>query len=224
MESFDDRTRSDASIDSSFDEKGLSEGTKKRMLDLLSVRYVLDRSENASSERIFPPQNYHIVRTYQDWTVFENLNAAPRAFIAQNIYKADSITDVNTLLFSNTFDTKTSAIVPSDISIAPFQQASGTASFITFEPERVAVKTNANSNAIFVLTDTYDPDWKASIDGYAADIFPVNFTFRGVRIPIGTHFVTFEYRPQSVQTGTLISELSLLFTVGLLFVLSKRKT
>lgn len=52
----------------------------KKQLDTLSVKYVLDRVENGSDEKILPGDIYKPIYDHHGWKVFENENAYPRAF------------------------------------------------------------------------------------------------------------------------------------------------
>ena len=42
---------------------------------------------------------------------------------------------------------------------------------------------------------SYNPFWKAWIDGRPAKVFPVDHTFQGIVLPAGRHRVVFEYDP-----------------------------
>lgn len=78
---FDNATRSDAAISSSFGDGGLSDINKQNVLNALSVRYILDRTENGSSEKTYPPGLFTPVHTFEDWRIYENVNASPRAYL-----------------------------------------------------------------------------------------------------------------------------------------------
>lgn len=68
---------------------------------------------------------------------------------------------------------------------------------------------------LFVLSESFYPWWRASIDG--VDILPerVNLAMVGVRVPAGEHTVTFRLTPTSVWQGLAISTGALLAVVGL---------
>ena len=81
LKQFDNATRSDAAITSNFGDGGLSGLNKQKILNALSVRYILDRTENGSSEQTYPPAIFKKVYAFEDWTVYENINASPRAYM-----------------------------------------------------------------------------------------------------------------------------------------------
>jgi uncharacterized membrane protein YfhO len=96
---------------------------------------------------------------------------------------------------------------------------------VTFEHDAdtsVELRVHAARPGLVVLGDTYYPGWDATVDGRSAAIHPTNVAFRGVLVPAGTHTVRFDYRPQSVRVGGLISLLSLVAIVGGLVLTSPR--
>ncbi len=78
---FNNSTRSDAAIESHFGDGGLSDTKKQNVLNALSVRYVLDRTENGSNEQTYPPEIFKKVHTFEDWSVYENTKADPRVYM-----------------------------------------------------------------------------------------------------------------------------------------------
>ncbi len=78
MKTFDNATRSDAAIASNFGDGGLSNVHKQSVINALSVRYILDRTENMSNAELFPPETYKIVYSVEDWRIYENTKADHR--------------------------------------------------------------------------------------------------------------------------------------------------
>ena len=68
---------------------------------------------------------------------------------------------------------------------------------------RLQVETEADG--FLVLTDTYMPGWRATINGKSTEILRANYAFRAVRIPAGHHDVEFNYQPLSFQIGAYVS-------------------
>jgi uncharacterized membrane protein YfhO len=60
-----------------------------------------------------------------------------------------------------------------------------------------------------VLVDSYDPGWRADVDGRPAAVERANVAFRGVAVPAGRHRVTLRYRPPAVGMGLVGSLLGL---------------
>lgn len=80
------------------------------------------------------------------------------------------------------------------------------------EPETVVVEASVAAPALLVLTDTYYPGWRVTVDGQEREILRADHAFRGVRLAAGRHRVVFEYAPNSLALGAAISLLALVVT------------
>ncbi len=56
-----------------------------------------------------------------------------------------------------------------------------------------------------LLSDTWFPGWRVSIDGASTKLFRGDYVFRAVWVPAGSHVVEFLYQPPSFWLGALIS-------------------
>lgn len=176
---FTNTTRSDAAIESHFGDGGLSNDQKRKLLDALSVRYVLERVENGDNAKI--PHNFIKVFEFEDWRIFENPNATPRVYTGK-----------------------------------------GTATIISYEPEKIIIQTETDMIDNVVLTDTWYPGWVARVDGVEIPIEQKG-PFRSVPISAGKHSIMFSYEPNSVKYGSIISIASLVVIVIFLLRLRYKK-
>jgi hypothetical protein len=80
---------------------------------------------------------------------------------------------------------------------------SGKSRVVAFTPDRVKVEAELSEPGIVVLVDTYDPGWKATVDGRPAPLLRANVAFRGVKVPAGKHVIEQVYRPWTVIYGLL---------------------
>ncbi|MEE8585980.1 MAG: hypothetical protein V3T83_14135, partial [Acidobacteriota bacterium] len=90
------------------------------------------------------------------------------------------------------------------------QASAGQFSWLTDQPDLVELEVDMQGSGWLVLRDTFQEGWEASVNGQAAEIFPADFLFRGVRVPQGRSVVRFEYRPRSFTWGVAVSGLALL--------------
>ena len=61
-----------------------------------------------------------------------------------------------------------------------------------------------------MLTDSWFPGWKATVDGHDVPIERVDYLIRGVPVPAGAHRVEFRYQPASWRAGWILSLLALI--------------
>jgi hypothetical protein len=89
-----------------------------------------------------------------------------------------------------------------------------TTAITRYSAHRVDVVVDADCAQLLVLSDTYYPGWKASINGVTAEILPANIAFRSVVVPPGRSMVTFEYISEPFQLGVVLSACGLLILVA----------
>ncbi|MDP3998468.1 MAG: YfhO family protein [bacterium] len=74
-----------------------------------------------------------------------------------------------------------------------------------YREQVVEIETEADKDGFLVLSDTYYPGWKATVDGVPKKIYRANFAFRAVEVPQGKHLVRFTFEPTYWRVGFWIS-------------------
>lgn len=67
------------------------------------------------------------------------------------------------------------------------------AEIVSYQANAVEIKVDALSDGYLILTDTFYPGWKATIDSSEVNIVPAFGAFRAVPVVSGTHMVKFTY-------------------------------
>ncbi|MFP5285969.1 MAG: hypothetical protein ACLGI9_09555, partial [Thermoanaerobaculia bacterium] len=86
---------------------------------------------------------------------------------------------------------------------------------------RIHLRYQAEQGAFFVVATTFDPGWRASVDGAPAGLWPTAACQIGVALPPGEHSLTLEYRDPLVPVGAALS-LAALGVCGVLLVRKNR--
>lgn len=94
--------------------------------------------------------------------------------------------------------------------------ALGTVVLLEERADLIRIEVEAQAPAWLVLLDTWDPGWRASVDGAAVPIVRANAAFRALQVPAGRHVVEERYRPASVTIGALLSGVGWLAAIGAL--------
>ena len=179
---------------------------RKKVLDLLGVKYVLnyqdlkDAWQNADLST-FPPQDYTLVYKVYPWQVYENKNALPRFFLADNYVLAKDKSQVLADIYNSNLNLKQTLIVESAPDLAIDKKATGTVQLVSYKPNSIVFKVKTNGNSLLFLSDNYYPEWKVSIDGKPATLLITDYTFRSVAVPKGEHVVRFYYDPKTFELG-----------------------
>lgn len=80
---------------------------------------------------------------------------------------------------------------------------------LRFEPNRLELRVETDAPALLVLSEVFYPGWWARLDGQAVPIYRVNFAFRGVFIPPGSHHLEMVFRPTSLVLGVALAAAAL---------------
>jgi len=64
-----------------------------------------------------------------------------------------------------------------------------------------------------IVSETFYPGWKASVDGHAARIYEAYGALREVVVDGGQHEIEFQYRPASVYGGGFLTALGFMASV-----------
>jgi hypothetical protein len=63
------------------------------------------------------------------------------------------------------------------------------------------------------VRETWDPGWKARLDGKSVEIRPKSPGFLPIEIPAGKHELIFDYDPEEVRLGLAVSSCSLVLVI-----------
>jgi hypothetical protein len=186
-------------------------GSVRRLLDLLSVRYLL-------TERVLPlPERWRDPRAAI--RIYENPSALPRFFVVHRVeLYADEVSARRRALDSS-FDLRAAALVRLGQVSGLAGDGAGPPAVIRVnrdEPEHIAMTVTTSSPGLLVTSDAYYPGWRARVDGRAAPLVIANTAFRSVPVPAGTHEVQFRFQSDSLHHGAMLSIVSLVALLALL--------
>jgi hypothetical protein len=83
------------------------------------------------------------------------------------------------------------------------------------EDRNNSLSLRVRGSGLLVVSDTWHPGWRATIDGVEAPVHRANHMFRGVFIPAGEHTVRFDYWPVNFGWHLAASALGLCIIGGL---------
>jgi hypothetical protein len=86
-----------------------------------------------------------------------------------------------------------------------------TVEIVKYSANRIELRAQLASDAWVILTDTFYPGWKATIDGQSeANIVPANYVFRAIYVPEGTHEIVFQFKPKYFSVSIVVALITLL--------------
>jgi hypothetical protein len=153
--------------------------------------------------------------------VFRVPGTLPRAYVVA-CARSTTNTEAASRLLAPDFDA-TREIVLVDEPGGPCDPSfSGTVRIVDFRPDRVTLEADLTAPGWVVLLDSYDPRWRARVDGAEMPIHAANLIFRAVAVPAGRHRVEMVYRPRAVLAGLALS-LATLVALGLAAGVRRRR-
>jgi hypothetical protein len=177
--------------------------------------------------------------------VYENRAAAPRAFVVHDVTAVANeqqalrqirsngrrLKGGGTLVDRARFDPTKQAVVEASQDdlrgVDACTDAGGDTSRITrYRPLEVRITVDAACPGLLVLSDTYYPDWTATVNGHDADVLATDVAFRGVRVPAGRSTIVFHYSSTGFDVGLWIARLAALAAIvwlGVWIVLKRRQ-
>jgi len=158
-----------------------------KIIDLLGVKYILSLSELNS------PKLKEVFREGET-RVYENKTVLSRVFFVSKITYAKDNKDAIRLILNASFvsnDTAIVELIQSGASIPPLGWKVGEAEIVQYSENKIVINTKNTGDGFLVLTDSFYPTWKATIDGVGAEIYRTDYNFRGVVVPSGKHRIEF---------------------------------
>jgi len=197
----------------------------KSFLDLINLRFVaapnpmIALPEIPHLEELFPDPIYS-----REVNVYDFKQAYPRAFVVHRaIFHEDEEavikemkTESRKLRFLAVIHRPPDQEILQQLKSIPLIDAS-TVTIKKYSPNEVILNAEMENAGLVVLSDSYHPDWKAFIDGKRTEIFITDFLIRSVFVPQGSHQIRFVFKPVSFYAGAIVSFLSLLILLAILF-------
>jgi hypothetical protein len=184
-----------------------SAGRSPRALRALGLLGVTDLLQNRGDP---PLRGFELAYSGDDARVYRNPAALPRAFLVGRQQVVDGADAARDAVTAAGFSARTTAVVEHPIAGLGGGDSAGDANITRYGEERVDVDTQATRRSLLVLTDSWFPGWKATVDGHDVPIERVDYLIRGVPVPAGAHRVEFRYEPASWRVGWILSLLALI--------------
>jgi hypothetical protein len=205
----------------------------KPLLDLLGTGYALQPAGLGDDWRLdgpgwrpvsedAAPAGYDFVtggrRPLPPYTVYENTQALPRAFVVPEAAPLPERSEVLDTLAATDFRARV-LLEGWDGSPRPGGAAAGyrSAELLEYRPNRVRVGVGPGPAGYLVLADVWYPGWTCTVDGHEAPLYRADYLFRAVEVPEGAREVVFAFEPASYRRGRAVSlaALALVVLIGL---------
>lgn len=159
-------------------------------LNMLNLRYLIGRHR--------PPGGLEPIIESDDYWVWENKEALPRAFVPAAVAQVCD-EEMLPLLGNTSFDPGKVAYVEEPVSLPA--HCEGTAEIVAEAPAHLTLQVDMKTLGLVVISDLWYEGWHATLDGKPLPTFRVNYALRGVVVPAGRATLEWHYWPQSLARG-----------------------
>ncbi|OGF68124.1 MAG: hypothetical protein A2Y62_01125 [Candidatus Fischerbacteria bacterium RBG_13_37_8] len=148
--------------------------------------------------------------------VYLNSKALPRSYLVRGAVHLPDNEAAQALISGQIILPDTVIITDEEVSPQeklPIYYNPGTVNILSYTADKIILEANASRDCWLVLSDTYYPRWRATIDDRETTIHRANICARAIRLPAGSHKVIFSYHPSTFYVGLIITLLSLAATL-----------
>ncbi len=155
--------------------------------------------------------------------VFRVEEPLPRSYVAEGVRLVPDDQALAALVDPR-FDFRREVLLTEGLpSRPPGRDSAGESRVVSYLPDRVEMEVTARRAAVVVLLDSFDPGWRAWVDGEPVRILRANVAFRAVPVPPGKHRVEMRYRPRALTLGIAVSALTAVIALAAVAVIARRR-
>jgi hypothetical protein len=195
--------------------------------NLLNLKYLV-----VNSNRLSDIPGYHEVYNDGILSILQNKFALNRVYLPRRIKIVNEENEalrgileipsiIGEQIIMETDSVAKSSFEPENFSDREDQTE--TVEIVEYSSNRIELDAHLASNAWVILTDTFYPGWKATIDGqFEAIIVPANYVFRAIYVPKGLHKIVFQYKPRYFFISLMVALITLLGSCTVAVFIDKR--
>jgi len=198
-------------------------GIDSPLVDLLNIRYFIVPTVPTDSRADLDAlaEKFPIVYADRKVTILENTDALPRAWVVHEAEQR-SAGDTLALLAEGAVDPRDVVLLettPPDL--AP-SDGNDTVRMTKQSPDAMTLAVTSSTDGMLVISNGYDPGWKAWVDGNEVEVVPANHALQAISLPAGEHTVTLRYETPGINLGLAITGTTILTLIVAWFVIRQR--
>ena len=138
----------------------------------------------------------------------------PRAFLVPRakVLKKDEF--LLNIYYDESFDPLKEVLMYEAPDFKESPQFKGAVEQVAYRPNHVTVTTSQEGNGFLVLMDSFFPGWTVKVDGQEQPILQANHYYRAVQLGPGRHILEFDFMPEGMKTGLMVSGFSLFLIIS----------
>ena len=178
---------------------------RERILLRSNVKYWIDGDRLTAYQGDYPfilPDRVKILK-----------DALPRAYLVPNGRIPKEGAHVLNVYYDKSFDPLKEVLLNEEVDFKESPHFKGIVENVDYRPNHVTVETSQEGNGFLVLMDSFFPGWTVTVDGQVRPILRANHFYRTVQLGPGQHTLEFDFFPEGLKTGLVVSGLSLFLII-----------
>ncbi|HZA26734.1 MAG TPA: hypothetical protein VE915_03670 [Actinomycetota bacterium] len=172
-------------------------------LGLLDVAWIVGPADD-------PPVPEAIaVATDGLWSLYHVAIETPRASVLTRWTVAPDDDAARAAVTAPEFEPSVQVVLEKDPGLSPNGEGTTEASYERIGPDRARVAVDAPGAGMLLVRNTYDPNWRARLDGQPVPILRADSFLQAVALPAGPHVIELEHDDPWVGRGLLGSGLAI---------------
>jgi len=193
------------------------------MLSLINTKYLLMPPSGVAAR-----PHFRLVYD-KEIRIYENTQAFPRIFfVPEYTYCRSPSETLERLCSFEVSDFKDKVLLEAPPSgyhpgkgDAVLEPSEADIDIISYKPDSIDLRISCSRKGFLVISNGFDPGWKAQVDGVDTEILRANYIMQALPIDQGNHHVEIAFRPAIVVVSMAISSLGwliLILWIGILVV------
>ncbi|MCS6964200.1 MAG: YfhO family protein [Thermoflexus sp.] len=172
---------------------------------------LVDERTGAFQALVLSPGGAFARRYAGDVKIYEFRKALPRLYGVCQVLSARGEAEAMDRLADPAFDPSRIVVIEGETDRAeePPRPCAVKIQWLRFTPEVREAEVRLEGPGWLVLMESFDPGWRATVDGQAVPVRRANGLFQAIAVPGGVHRVRWEYQPAGWGVGIGLTALSL---------------
>ena len=149
-------------------------------------------------------------------TIYENTNVKNILSVPENVVEINSMDSIYNNVRLYNFNTTSYTE-----NIDSFVTAVTTIENINHTYNKINAVVKSEDETFINFSQNYYPGWEAYIDGKKTELYLVNGTIQGIKVPEGSHQIEFIFIPKIIYWGAGISIITFMFSIA--FIIKKNR-
>lgn len=181
-----------------------------RSLDLMAVRYVSTRVEQADDVKDSIGNRWRLVHQFGNSVILENHRSMPRAWLVPKVIQTSRDEVRNAIVTSllpggMKYKPDEIALVEDNFTFDGPMDPDAKVRIMKIAKSSMEIQVDIAKPGFLVVSDVYYPGWTAKINNNFTKLYRTDYLFRGIFVPAGFSTIRMEYKPASFRWGLAIT-------------------